>query len=342
VVCSGFNIEFEKFHGASNDFIFIQNSFLLHFQNQNQIKNFVKFVCNRNQGVGADGVVFYRNSEQNLDFKVTSAKKSKQQKIEILIVNSDGSFAGTCGNALRCLGLKILRDKYWDGQNELAIYRLLPQCIANEFDSILLEEQFILQKTPFAVLINANLISNLNANVCVSMGKEIEIKATPLIESSFIYFGNEMDFLTPIFVSLSNPHWVFISPIFKSFNRRKFEEFGMFAQSELRLKSLTSSVPLANIGMLTLNEKNSEHWDLVVYERGAGLTECCGSGAVAARVALEFSKCISLKNNEIHFHMPGGVVSISKPKLVNGQEGQRILTGSAQWVFNGNLSHFLV
>jgi diaminopimelate epimerase len=339
VVHSDFNLEFEKFHGASNDFIFIHNSFLSQFQKQTQLKDFVKFVCNRYQGVGADGVIFYQNSLQNLDLDGRNSKKSKHLKIEILIVNSDGSFAGTCGNALRCLGLKMLREQYWNGQNELPIYRLLPHCLVEECDSILLEEQFILQKTPFAVLTNANINSPLNAKVSVAMGKEVELKATPLVENSLIHFGNELDFLTPTFVALSNPHWVFISPIFKSFNRKMFEEFGKFAQAELRSKSLNGSVPLSNVGMLTLQGKNSVQWDLVVYERGAGLTECCGSGAVAARIALEFSDCVPLKSEEIYFQMSGGIVSISKSKLIDGQEGQRILTGPAQWVFNGNLTH---
>ena len=333
---SDFKVEFEKFHGASNDFIFIHNSFLSHFQKQTQIKDFVKFICNRTQGVGADGVIFYQNSMQSFDSEKKESKKSKHLKIEILIVNSDGSFAGTCGNALRCLGLKLLREQYWNGKNELPIYRLLPQCLVNEYDSILLDEQFILQKSPFAVLTNANLSSHVVANVSVAMGKEIDVKATPLVENSLIRFGNELDFLTPIFVSLSNPHWVFISPIFKSFNRKMFEEFGTYAQADLCSKSLNGSVPLSNIGMLTMNSKDSDQWELVVYERGAGLTECCGSGAVAARLALEFSNCIPFISEEIFFQMPGGIVSISKPKRIDGQEGQRILKGPAQWVFNGN------
>ncbi len=338
---SDFNIEFEKFHGASNDFIFIHHSFLAQFKKQNQVKDFVKFICNRNRGVGADGVIFCQNSLQNEEMKEKGVKKTKRLKIEILIVNSDGSFAGTCGNALRCLGLKMMRDQYWNGKSELPIYRLLPQCIAKDYDTILLEEQFVLQDTPFAVLTNANLSSHLNATVSVAMGKEIEIKATPLVENSLIHFGKEFNLITPILITLSNPHWVFISPIFKSFNRKMFEEFGKFAQAELRLKSFTGSIPLANIGMLTLQEKNALQWDLVVYERGAGLTECCGSGAVAARLALEFSGFVPMKNKEIFFQMPGGIVSISKPKLIDKQDGQRILKGQAQWVFNGNLFHSL-
>lgn len=337
MVHSDFNIEFEKFHGASNDFIFIHNSYLSLFQRQNQLKDFVKFICNRNQGVGADGVIFYQNSLQNPDSERKGAKGSKHLKIEILVVNSDGSFAGTCGNALRCLGLKMMRDQYWNGENELPIYRLLPHCLVIEYNSILIEEQFILQKTPFAVLTNATLSTLLSAKVSVAMGKEIEIKATPLVENSLIHFGNEFSFSTPIFVALSNFHWIFISSIFSTFNRNMFEEFGKFAQGELRTKSLISTIPPSNIGMLTSQGNNSEQWNLVVYERGAGLTECCGSGAVAARLALEFSDCVSLKSEEIYFQMPGGIVSVSKPKLIDKQEGQRLLTGPARWIFKGNL-----
>ena len=330
---SNIQMDFEKFHGASNDFIFMHGTYLSYFKTQEQIKNFVKLNCNRYQGVGSDGIIFYNYS--------LPSNSLKNQKIEILIVNSDGSFAGTCGNALRCLGLKLMRDKYWNGENELPIYRLLPSYLFDSKNFITNQEQFIFEKTPFAVLTKAKLNSLLKAKVSVAMAKEDEIKNTPLIENSLIHYGNELDFLTPIFVNLSNPHWVFISSNFKNFNKKMFEEFGLFAQGDLRLKSLIGSVPLANIGMITLNEKNSLLWNLVVFERGAGLTECCGSGAVAARLALEFAEYVSAEAKEIQFQMLGGLVSISNPQTINGMNGQRILTGPAKWVFNGWLIHHL-
>lgn len=331
-------LEFEKFHGASNDFIFIQSSFLSRFNKQVELKNFVIETCHRTRGVGADGVVFY-------DFNLHKKENLKKLEVKIFIVNSDGSFAATCGNALRCLGLKLMQDNLWQGEVEVPVHRLIPYFALSEKEVVALEEQFIFQAEYFAILVNAKITSSSHvakkALVSVAMGREKEVKATPLVENSLAHFGNELDFLTPIYVALSNPHWVFISPIFQNFNKKMFEEFGVLAQTSLRSKTLTDSVPLSNIGMITLINKSSEKWDLVVYERGAGLTECCGSGSVAACVALEFSGHVSTKSNEkteVYFQMPGGTVSISAPKTINGEEGQRVLTGPAEWVFQGYFS----
>ncbi|KAB8040541.1 hypothetical protein GCL60_01085 [Silvanigrella paludirubra] len=326
---SDFNIEFEKFHGASNDFIFISDSYLKFFSNQNELKKFAEKICDRNQGIGADGVVFY---QYPLDQNTTL--------VNILIINSDGSFAGTCGNALRCLGLKLIQDKKWDGLNSFPIFRLLPAFFTNQLETILSEEEFILQKNSFAVLTKAN-VHNLNdANVSVAMGKEIEIFQTPIQDHSLANFGN-FENITPIFVSLSNPHWVFISSEFLKFNKKMYEEFGHYAQNDLRQKALKNKIPLANIGMLSFHEKNVSHWNLVVYERGAGLTACCGSGGVAARIALEHSLNISTQLNEVFFKMPGGIISISKIITIENYGEQRILSGPSKKVFSGNIPHYL-
>lgn len=324
---SDFKIEFEKLHACSNDFIFICSSYLAIFQSPSQLKKFVKFICDRNQGVGADGVVFY-----------STDNNTKYLKIEILIINSDGSFAATCGNALRCLALKIVRDKIWNGQSEIPVFRYLPKFILNHQNSVLLEEQFIFQKDYFALLINTTLNSVTNAHVSISVNREIVVKSTELIEKSLLRFGAESNYLQPVYVELSNPHWVFISSEFRNFNQKLYEEFGLFAQKELPTKALYDQIPIANIGMLTLQKENMSQWDLVVFERGAGLTKCCGSGAVAARIALESYNFVTLGTEKIYFHMPGGVVSVSQPLCIDNQEGQRILTGTAQWVFAGNLS----
>ena len=326
---SNLNIEFEKFHGASNDFIFIADSYLNLFSNQNDLKKFSKIICHRNKGIGADGIVFYQYQQNN-----------NVSLVRILILNSDGSFAATCGNALRCLGLKLIQDKIWDGINQLPIFRLCPQFIFDNLNTISYDEKFITLKDSFAVLIKAEIQSYYYAKISVAMGKELEIKKTPLEENSLVTFGDFKN-MTPIFVSLANPHWVFISSEFQKFNRKKYEEFGYFAQNELRNKSIENNIPIANIGMISFHGKNTNQWNLVVYERGAGLTECCGSGGVAARIALEYSQNIDSINDEVYFQMPGGLISISKLTKINEFGEQRILSGAAKKVFSGNIPHYL-
>lgn len=311
-------IQFEKFHGNGNDFIFIENDLLESFLSIEQVKAFVKTICHRHFSIGADGIVFY--------------KTSSLQNIQILIFNSDGSFASTCGNALRCLGLKLQKDSIWipENPNQIEIFRLVPNFLSQEKKFLPKEESFLFSNASFATL-----LSEKDKSICVAMGKENEVLVTPLRDNALARFGKDLDFFTPIFIQLANPHWVFISPLFKTFDEKQFKEFGCFAQTELCKKTLSSEIPLCNISMVTLSEKNQKDWDLVVYERGAGLTQCCGSGATASRIALESVGLISKETPHVFFHMPGGIVSISK-KEIAGHE-QWLLQGQAEFVFSGTL-----
>jgi len=79
-------LEFYKYHGAGNDFILIDNrGKKLNFKNKEWIKN----LCHRRFGIGADGILMLEN-EPGYDFKMVFA-------------NSDGSTGTMCGNGARCI-----------------------------------------------------------------------------------------------------------------------------------------------------------------------------------------------------------------------------------------------
>ena len=79
-------IEFTKFSGSGNDFIFIDNRNLEH--RADEMIGFVQRVCRRGQSVGADGLMFIEPSER-ADFKWR-------------FFNADGSEGEMCGNGGRC------------------------------------------------------------------------------------------------------------------------------------------------------------------------------------------------------------------------------------------------
>lgn len=78
-----------KCHGSGNDF-FILDEFNqpLGWTDEERAKLTVS-VCNRETGLGADGILFFQNSEK-ADGKMR-------------VFNSDGSEASMCGNGLRCV-----------------------------------------------------------------------------------------------------------------------------------------------------------------------------------------------------------------------------------------------
>jgi len=78
-------MNFSKYVGSGNDFIFIDNRSLTFLPE----RPLVSKLCHRQLGVGADGVILLENSP-SADFKMR-------------IFNADGSEAEMCGNGIRCL-----------------------------------------------------------------------------------------------------------------------------------------------------------------------------------------------------------------------------------------------
>jgi hypothetical protein len=84
---------FSKWQACGNDFI-IFNSFKNKFIFSSE---FVKKLCNRNFGIGADGIIYVLPS-LDADFKMR-------------IFNSDGSEAEMCGNGIRCFAKFVVNQK---------------------------------------------------------------------------------------------------------------------------------------------------------------------------------------------------------------------------------------
>lgn len=79
-------IQFYKFHGAGNDFVIIDNRDSGIQLSANQIQ----FLCNRNFGVGADGLILMELSGNG--------------SLLMRYHNADGKEASMCGNGGRCAG----------------------------------------------------------------------------------------------------------------------------------------------------------------------------------------------------------------------------------------------
>lgn len=77
-------IQFQKMHGLGNDFIFLNDIDLTKYD----LHQLANQLCNRNTGIGADGMVLIL--------------PSKKAEVRMRIVNADGSEADMCGNAIRC------------------------------------------------------------------------------------------------------------------------------------------------------------------------------------------------------------------------------------------------
>lgn len=79
-----------KCHGSNNDFLLIDETEGKYGLDDFKRRDLALALCNRNTSLGADGILFIRNS------KVADA--------QYRIFNSDGTEASMCGNGLRCAG----------------------------------------------------------------------------------------------------------------------------------------------------------------------------------------------------------------------------------------------
>ena len=85
------NITFEKYQGNGNDFIVIDSRRNDIYKKYKTNKFFdIKKICDRQFGIGADGLIFIEKADQD-------------NYAKMIIFNSDGSEAQMCGNGIRCL-----------------------------------------------------------------------------------------------------------------------------------------------------------------------------------------------------------------------------------------------
>ncbi|MCL0043986.1 hypothetical protein M1N24_00575, partial [Dehalococcoidia bacterium] len=66
------------------------------------------------------------------------------------------------------------------------------------------------------------------------------------------------------------------------------------------------------------------------WERGAGLTMACGTGACAIQAV---ARLLGLTDDQVNVHMPGGVLAITWPGY-----GQVYMEGPAVEIFEGEWS----
>lgn len=186
---------FSKYQGLGNDFIIFDSrrNNLDHLFSINK-DNFIEHLCNRNFGIGADGIILILESN-NKCF------------VRMKIYNSDGSEPEMCGNGIRCL-IAFLNDN-----NEI-----------NELSEIPIETK--------AGLILTSIDGN--ENIKVNMGEPIlsplDIPTKLLMNSLKVPNGVitlKDQILNVYAASMGNPHMiVFVNDI----EGIPFQEWGSFLE----------------------------------------------------------------------------------------------------------------
>lgn len=255
-------MKFTKMQGIGNDFIFIED-----FNNEILLseREIAEKVCNRHFGIGADGLVIVRNS--------------KIADMKMVIINSDGSRANMCGNAIRCFG-RYCYDKGY-----------------------VKREKFTVETGDGIKEIELIKDSNDNfTNVRVYMGEpsyegdRIPLNNKKELINEKINLNNKEYTLTSVLVGV--PHTIIIEDNIKyDVNEGKLiEKYEFFKEG-------------TNVNFVKVIDRNNI--DVRTWERGAGSTLACGTGTCASVVV---ANRFDLVDNKVVANLPGGKLTI---ELIN-------------------------
>ena len=211
------------------------------------------------------------------------------------IFNNDGSEVEQCGTGARCFA-KFVRDKRLTGKNRIKV----------ETKSGIIELQL-----------------TRNRQVRVNMGK-------PVLNPADIPFEAELqskEYSIEVngvhhaigAVSMGNPHGVLLVD---NVDQAPVETLGPALESHPRFPQC------ANIGFMQIIDR--QNIKLRVYERGAGETLACGTGACAAVVS---GILRGLLDQKVSVQLPGGKLSIEW----RGDGHPVMMTGPATTVFEGQI-----
>ncbi|MAI29987.1 MAG: diaminopimelate epimerase [Rickettsiales bacterium] len=206
--------------------------------------------------------------------------------------NHDGTRAEICGNALRCIG-KLHYERF-NSKN----------CLI-ETDAGLIDVEI-----------------NNDSTVCVDIGlPKFKWKDIPLIrEMDGSNLGFDYSYLKNGFaLNLGNPHLVFVVD---KIDKKKLRKDSL----EVRKSKIFPEG--VNINVVEILKKNEI--SILTSERGAGVTEACGTGACASVIA---TNKMQLVESEVSVSMPGGFLKVE----ITSNE-HIFMTGDATKVFEGKIN----
>ena len=226
--------------------------------------------------------------------------KSDIADFKMRMFNSDGSEAEMCGNGIRCVG-KFVYDKGLTDKTTVKIETLAGI------------------KT-----LALNTKEGTVETARVDMGEPIlEAEKIPVISKEHPVKNLELEAENEKFkftcVSMGNPHAITIVENTKEFD---VEKYGKILEVD---KAFPKK---ANIEFAQIIDK--ENIKMRVWERGAGETLACGTGACATAVACNLN---GLTGRKVNIELLGGTLNIEW----NEKDNHVYMTGPAVTVFDGEL-----
>ena len=282
-------MKFTKLQATGNDFILIDSRNL-----ERDWPKLAQDMCHRYFGVGADGLILVTASDN--------------ASLKMRLFNQDGSEAEVSGNGLRCFAKYVIDRKITPG----------PTLTVETMAGIRTIQASISQDKVSHAKVNMGMPRFRAEDIPVLIDKPQkgrgEVDIMPITDYPLNVNGEK---LTLSFVSMGNPHAVsFLSLPVADFLLSKIgpqvENHPIFPQR-------------VNFEIARVTSRNNI--EARVWERGAGETLSCGSGACAIAA---IAKLKGYTNNEVDIKLPGGNLTLSWDGV-----GEIYLSGPVEEVFTG-------
>ncbi len=291
-------VSFAKYQGAGNDFLVVDlrgGAIGPDDAAAIQTPAVVAAICDRGFGVGADGIL------------ALLAPRTASAVATMRVLNADGSEAEMCGNGIRCVG-KYLRERGGATGDEIVV-----DTGAGALRCTLHGE--------------APRVDTVTVDMGAPRLRRAEIPMTGPADERALDVLLELPGATARHftgVSMGNPHAI------------------TFVGDDADLRTLATTVgPTIEHHAWFPRRTNVEYArmrsrteiDLVVWERGSGLTLACGTGACATVVAA----CLTGRadvGTPVRVNLPGGTLIIT---VADGY-ATVFMRGPAAHVFDGTLT----
>lgn len=283
-------IRFTKMQGAGNDFVVLDET----AGPLGLTSAHYRLLADRHFGVGADQILTVRPSPAaGIDF-------------QYVIHNADGAEVEQCGNGARCFA-RFVRDRGLCSKDRIRVRTLggviEPQLLPDGRVTVNMGEPvFELDAIPFDAAGQQPAVAGL--------WQQWALQAVP---------GDASGTVLAAVLSMGNPHAVL--------RVDDVNTTPVLTQGPL-LQAHPAFVRGVNVGFLQILDR--AHVRLRVYERGAGETLACGSGACAAVVA---GVRLGWLDARVEVQTRGGKLTIAW----DGAGSSVLMTGDAITVFQGDI-----
>ncbi len=248
-------LRLSKHHGLGNDFLVLVESSSVPEANRAEL---ARRVCDRNRGIGADGLLFVLPPQRPAD----SSGDANAADVRMRLHNADGSIAEMSGNGIRCFAQAVTMA----GVVPTGTVRVQTDAGLRAIDVSPTDSTGV-------------------ATVSVDMG-QLTYDSHPVHGPD----GHTVD--------VGNPHLVIPVPSLDNIN--------IAVTGPLREAPYLQG-PTHGINVHVVKASNDNTIDMIVWERGVGVTQACGTGATAVAGVMHR---LGLTGSQVTVRQPGGNATV--------------------------------